>query len=118
MLSKWATLFSSQPPLLQRAAPSQVADYREGQPGGGQEGRGRGPNAGGESGPGGRGGQRTEDTRNDWMKRRLDNSSPDERALRTEYRRAMNERREQLGMEPGRGGGPPGRRGPPGGRPS
>jgi hypothetical protein len=52
------------------------------------------------------------------MKRRLDNSSPDERALRTEYRRAMNERREQLGMEPGRGGGPPGRRGPPGGRPS
>ena len=39
MLSKWATLFSSQPPLLQRAAPSQVADYREGQPGGGQEGR-------------------------------------------------------------------------------
>ena len=89
-----------------------------GRNGGGQEGRGRGPNAGGESGPGGRGGQRTEDTRNDWMKRRLDNSSPDERALRTEYRRAMNERREQLGMEPGRGGGPPGRRGPPGGRPS
>ena len=86
-----------------------------GRNGGGQEGRGRGPNAGGESG---RGGQRTEDTRNDWMKRRLDNSSPDERALRTEYRRAMNERREQLGMEPGRGGGPPGRRGPPGGRPS
>ena len=30
----------------------------------------------------------------------------------------MNERREQLGMEPSRGGGPPGRRGPPGGRPS
>ena len=86
-----------------------------GRNGSGQEGRGRGPNAGGESG---RGGQRTEDTRNDWMKRRLDNSSPDERALRTEYRRAMNERREQLGMEPGRGGGPPGRRGPPGGRPS
>ena len=89
-----------------------------GRNGGGQQGQGRGPNAGGESAPGGRGGQRTEDTRNDWMKRRLDNSSPDERALRTEYRRAMNERREQLGMEPGRGGGPPGRRGPPGGRPS
>jgi hypothetical protein len=86
--------------------------------GAGQEGRGRGPNAGGGSGPGGRGGQRTEDTRNEWMKRRLDNSSPDERAQRTEYRRAMNERREQLGMEPTRGGGPPGRRGPPGGRPS
>ncbi|MDB4365882.1 hypothetical protein N9Z08_03045, partial [Pirellulales bacterium] len=71
-----------------------------------------------EAGQGRRGPERTEDTRNDWMKRRLDNSSPDERARRTEYRRAMTERREQLGIEPGRGGGPPGRRGPPGGRPA
>ena len=89
-----------------------------GRNGGGQEGRGRGPNAGDESGQRRRGSPPTEDVRNDWMKRRLDTSSPDERAQRTEYRRAMNERREQLGMEPGRGGGPPGRRGPPGGRPS
>ena len=85
---------------------------------GGQEGRRGGQEANREGGQGRRGSSRTEDTRNDWMKRRLDNSSPDERALRTEYRRAMTERREQLGIEPGRGGGPPGRRGPPGGRPA
>ena len=89
-----------------------------GRNGNGQEGRGRGANAGDESGQRRGGSPPTEDVRNDWMKRRLDTSSPDERAQRTEYRRAMNERREQLGMEPGRGGGPPGRRGPPGGRPS
>ena len=85
---------------------------------GGQEGRRGGQEANREGGQGRRGSPRTEDTRNDWMKRRLDNSSPDERALRTEYRRAMTERREQLGIESGRGGGPPGRRGPPGGRPA
>ncbi|MBT6920329.1 MAG: hypothetical protein HN985_11460 [Planctomycetaceae bacterium] len=85
---------------------------------GGQESRRGGQDANREAGQGRRGPPRTEDTRNDWMKRRLDNSSPDERARRTEYRRAMTERREQLGIEPGRGGGPPGRRGPPGGRPT
>ena len=85
---------------------------------GGQEGRRGGQEANREGGQGRRGSPRTEDTRNDWMKQRLDNSSPDERARRTEYRRAMTERREQLGIEPGRGGGPPGRRGPPGGRPA
>ncbi|MBT6643081.1 MAG: hypothetical protein HOB45_08065, partial [Planctomycetaceae bacterium] len=81
---------------------------------GGQESRRDGQDGNREAGQGRRGPPRTEDTRNDWMKRRLDNSSPDERARRTEYRRAMTERREQLGIEPGRGGGPPGRRGPPG----
>ena len=85
---------------------------------GGQESRRDGQDGNREAGQGRRGPPRTEDTRNDWMKRRLDNSSPDERARRTEYRRAMTERREQLGIEPGRGGGPPGRRGPPGGRPT
>ena len=85
---------------------------------GGQESRRDGQDGNREAGQGRRGPPRTEDTRNDWMKRRLDNSSPDERARRTEYRRAMTERREQLGIEPGRDGGPPGRRGPPGGRPT
>jgi len=85
---------------------------------GGQESRRGGQDANREAGQGRRGPPRTEDTRNDWMKRRLDNSSPDERARRTEYRRAMTERREQLGIEPGRDGGPPGRRGPPGGQPT
>ncbi|MBT6055514.1 MAG: hypothetical protein HOH16_08800 [Planctomycetaceae bacterium] len=85
---------------------------------GGQESRRDGQDGNREAGQGRRGPPRTEDTRNDWMKRRLDNSSPDERARRTEYRRAMTERREQLGIEPGRDGGPPGRRGPPGGQPT
>ena len=34
----------------------------------------------------------------------LDRTSPDERAKQTEYRRAMEERRQQLGLQPGRGG--------------
>ena len=60
------------------------------------------------AGPRGRGRPRTEESRNEWMKRRIDASSPEERARQTEYRRAMTERREQLGLSPGRGG--PGRR--------
>ncbi len=59
-------------------------------------------------GPGGWGRTQTEEARNERMKSRLDASSPEERARRTEYRRAVNERREQLGLAPGRGG--PGRR--------
>lgn len=62
----------------------------------------RPPNEAG--GPRGQGRTRTEEARNERMKTRLDASSPEERARRTEYRRAMNERREQLGLVPGRGG--------------
>jgi len=55
--------------------------------------------------PGGRTGGRsaTEDERNAWRKSRIDQTSPGERARRTEYRRAMDERRTQLGL-PTRGG--------------
>jgi len=65
-------------------------------------------NAAAAGGPGGWGRTRTEEARNERMKSRLDASSPEQRARRTEYRRAVNERREQLGLAPGRGG--PGRR--------
>lgn len=68
--------------------------------------------ASGDPGPGPRGGpppgaprgrSATEDERNARSKARIDRSSPDERARRTEYRRAMDERRTQLGL-PTRGG--------------
>jgi hypothetical protein len=72
--------------------PAQAA----GQPAGG----GGGP-AGGSGGPPsgrGRGRSSTEEERNARSKRRIDNSSPDERARRTEYRRVIDERRQQLGL--------------------
>lgn len=65
--------------------------------------------AGGSSGPGGpppgrsRGRSSTEDERNARRKIGIDRSSPDQRARRTEYRRAIDERRTQLGL-PSRGG--------------
>lgn len=67
------------------------------------------PPAGGPGGAGGppngrgRGRSTTEDERNARSKSRIDRSSPDERARRTEYRRAIDERRTQLGL-PTRGG--------------
>ena len=64
---------------------------------GGPGGPGGGP--GGPGGPGGRGG--SEDERNARRKQRLDASSPDDRAQSTEYRRAMEARRQQLGLSPG-----------------
>lgn len=67
------------------------------QPGATPSGRG-GPPTGG-----GRGRSTTEEERNARSKRRIDRSSPDERARRTEYRRAIDERRIQLGLPP-RGG--------------
>ena len=80
-----------------------------GGPGGGGPGGG-GP--GGSGGPGGRGpggggrGGGTEEARNDRSKRRIDQSTPEQRAQQTEYRRAMEERRTQLGLPTGgrRGG--------------
>lgn len=92
----------------QRAASGQQAGD-----GGGRGGRGAGggPGAGGPGGggggPGGGGrGGGTEQSRNDWAKRRIDRSSPEQRAQQTEYRRAMEERRTQLGLPTGgrRGG--------------
>ena len=79
-----------------------------GGPGGGPGGPGGGPGGpgGGPGGPGGGGGGRTEEDRNLRLKARLDKTTPEERAQRTEYRRAMDERRGQLGMS---GTGFPGR---------
>lgn len=86
---------------------------QDGQRGDQAGGSGRGPSsgnvpAGNQPGGGGPpGGPRrlasTEEERNARSKSRIDNSSPQERAQRTEYRRVMDERRTQLGL-PTRGG--------------
>jgi hypothetical protein len=94
----------------QRSASGQQAGGGGGRgPGGGGGGPGAvgGPGGGG-GGPGGgssRGGG-TEEARNERSKRRIDQSSPEQRAQQTEYRRAMEERRTQLGLPTGgrRGG--------------
>ena len=72
--------------------------------GGGPGGAGGGPGGAG-GGPGGgppRGG--SEDDRNRWRKNMIDSTSPQQRAQYVEYRRAMDARREQLGL-PQRGPG-------------
>lgn len=75
-----------------------------GGPGGG--GPGGGPGGGGGPPGGGRRGGGTEEARNERSKRRIDQSSPEQRAQQAEYRRAMEERRTQLGLPSGgrRGG--------------
>lgn len=45
---------------------------------------------------------RTEETRNAWRKRIIDRTTPEQRARYTEYRTAMEKRREELGIEPPR----------------
>lgn len=78
--------------------PAQAASPR---PAGGSGGP---PNAAGVPPSGrGRGRSATEDERNARRKTSIDRSSPDERARQTEYRRAIDERRTQLGL-PARGG--------------
>ena len=64
-----------------------------------------GPNGAAGGGAGGRGpaAGRTEDGRNERMKRRLDQSSPESRAQQAEYRRAMDARRKALGLPAGGG---------------
>lgn len=69
-----------------------------GPPGGGPPGGGRGPGGGGTPDGNRRG---SEEARNERSKRRLDQSTPEQRAQRSEYRRAMEERRTQLGMPSG-----------------
>lgn len=68
--------------------------------GGGNRGQGSGPGgqAGGPS-PGGRG---TEDGRNSRSKQRIDSTSPTERSQQAEYRRAMDVRRQEMGLPTGR----------------
>lgn len=88
------------------AARAERESQRSEPPAGASAAAGPGAAAGGRNGPptgGGRGRSMTEDERNARSKRRIDRSSPDERARRTEYRRAIDERRTQLGLPP-RGG--------------
>jgi hypothetical protein len=68
--------------------------------GGGNAGRGQGGQAGGPSG------SRTEEDRNRWRKQMIDRTTPEQRARYVEYRRAMDARREQLGLPPRGPGGP------------
>ena len=63
--------------------------------GGGQGGNG-GPGGGGNGGGPPRGG--TEEDRNRWRKSMIDRTTPEQRARYVEYRRAMEERREQRGL--------------------
>ena len=76
-----------------------------GGPGGGGPGGG-GPGGGGPGGggPGGGGPPRggSEEDRNRWRKNIIDSTSPEQRARYVEYRRAMEARRDQLGL-PARG---------------
>ena len=74
-----------------------------GGPGGGGPGGG-GPGGGGPGGPGSGGPPRggSEENRNRWRKNLIDNTSPEQRARYVEYRRAMEARRDQLGL-PSRG---------------
>ena len=48
--------------------------------------------------PGGPGGSRSEEERNRWRKSMIDRTTPQERARYTEWRRAVDARREQRGM--------------------
>jgi hypothetical protein len=73
---------------------------RVAQDGGGNAGSG-GPQSGGS--PGGNRRTSSEEARNERSKQRIDRSSPEERAQRTEYRRAVETRRSQLGL-PASGG--------------
>jgi hypothetical protein len=76
-----------------------------GQAGAASQGAGGAQQAGGPPG-GGPSGSRTEEDRNRWRKQIIDRTTPEQRARYVEYRRAMDIRREQLGL-PSRGPGGP-----------
>ncbi len=69
---------------------------------GGGGGGGAGASAGRASSGGRPQRSRTEETRNAWVKRYIDRTTADGRAKRTEYRRAKDQRRVAMGLEPGR----------------
>jgi len=73
-----------------------------GQRGAGQAGGGGPRGAGGGGGPASGRRDGTEESRNARRKTQLDVTNPERRAMQTEYRRQMDERRRQLGLEPGR----------------
>ena len=72
--------------------------------GGGPGGAGGGPGGGGPGFGGGPPRSGSEEDRNRWRKNIIDNTSPEQRARYVEYRRAMEARRDQLGL-PSRGPG-------------
>lgn len=76
-----------------------------GQAGGSSQPAGQAQQAGGPPG-GGPPGSRTEEDRNRWRKQMIDRTTPEQRARYVEYRRAMDVRREQLGLPPRGPGGP------------
>jgi hypothetical protein len=89
------------------AATAVTAAFRgpggDAQAGGQQAGSGAAGQAGGAPGGPGGPGSRTEEERNRWRKSNiLDRTSPEQRAEYTEYRRAMDARREKRGLPPGR----------------
>jgi hypothetical protein len=69
--------------------------------GGGGSGTGGGGGGTGGPGAGGPPRGRSEEGRNRWRKDIIDNTSPEQRARYVEYRRAMEARRDQLGLPPG-----------------
>lgn len=89
----------------QTAGNQQPGNRPQGGGGRGPGGPGGGPGGppGGRGGPGGPpGGRGNEDQRNTRSKQRIDSSSPTDRSQQAEYRRAMDARREQLGLPGGR----------------
>lgn len=77
-----------------------------GPPGGGQAtgsgtqgGQGSGQGGGGP--PGGPPRNASQDSSNKWRKQIIDSTTPEQRARYVEYRRAMDQRRKELGMPPG-----------------
>lgn len=82
----------------QPRGPGGDAGGRGGPPGGGAAQGGSGDRGRGR----GRGRPTSDEQRQQWRVSRLDNTSPQGRAQRDEYRRLMRERREQLGLSGGR----------------
>lgn len=81
---------------VMRAAFAQNGQGFGGPPGGGN-GTPPGGSGSGQAGPPwARGGN--EGSRNDWQKRIIDNTSPEQRAKMTEYRDAIDRRRQELGL--------------------
>jgi hypothetical protein len=77
---------------------------RGGPGGGGAGGGGGSPGGGGGGPPSSRRSSGTEESRNERSKRRIDRSTPEQRAQQSEYRRALEERRTKLGIPPSRRG--------------
>jgi len=87
--------------MLRKASELARAVTGGGQGGGGNDRAGAAAN-GGRSGAGGGGSsQRSEDGRNNWRKRLIDRTTPEQRARYVEYRRAIEKRRADRGMTPG-----------------